>query len=647
MDRSIKAPGGGTGEQGGVVALVAVGTAFGLEQGAGASMRIGEALYGGPHQDVTLHPLHITIELMTGQLQWTHAATGGAVTLGVGLVAGLAGTALGSAWAWGRLCEKCSDLKAGRKRPKNKRKNKEAVDARAKYMARGKELLPLGRKAMAEMAAKLGVPLDDGDQPGVLVGRAVIDNGEIFGSYEDLHLDIWGPRQGKSTSRVIPAILEAIGPVVSTSNKRDVVDATRTLREERTGGRSWVFDPQNIAGEQPNWYWDPSEWIWGEDGDGAEVRAAELAGIFAASGEFTGGDPFFEPEGKDLLAGLFLAAAVGQRPITDAYRWVTTIKDETPLQILDDSDFVAFFEGLSAHYAAEPEQRSGVFGTAKKMAHALKFSHVRRWVTPPTPTDAPRRAFYADEFVTSKDTLYLLSGDSEGNAGPLITALAAAVADAGAAEGNSRAGGRMKTPLLIVLDEAANIVRWPSLPKQYSHFGSRGIVVMTILQSWAQGVRCWGEDGMKALWSAANVKVLGSGLDDANFLRDRSELIGDHYELVSSMSVGQGGNKSTSTSRITERTMTGSDLASLPRGRAVVFTSGRSAVLVTSVPWTERDYAPQVHAAIKQAEKEADAKLSDPNRPRKRRRVSGNGTLQPLRVIHDNDTDDYQEGRSA
>ncbi|MFG2447574.1 type IV secretory system conjugative DNA transfer family protein [Nocardia fluminea] len=635
MDRSIKAPGGGSDESG-MKMLIATCTGLGLLEGAGMSMRIGEALYGGPDQDVTLHPLHLPIELMTGQLHWTTSATGGAVTL----VAGLAGTALGSAWAWGRLCEKCADLRAGRKSPRRK-KNKETIDARAKFMGRSKDLFALSRKAVRAKAESLGMVLDSGDEPGVLIGRAVVDDTELFGSYEDLHLDIWGPRQGKSTSRVIPAIMGAIGPVVSTSNKRDVVDATRAPREKRTGAKSWVFDPQNIAGEAPSWYWDPIEWIWGRDGDGAEERAAELAGIFGASGNLAEGDAFFAPEGEDLLAGLFLAAAVGERPITDVYTWVTDDKDQTPINLLNKSgDFPRFTGGLAAQYRMTEKTRSGVFTTAKKMAAVLRYARIERWVTPAGPGEAPREAFNVDKFVTSKETLYLLSGEKKGSAGPLITALAAAVAEAGAEEGN-RHGGRLPVPLLIVLDEAANIVRWPDLPAQYSHFGSRGIVVMTILQSWAQGVGCWGEKGMGALWSAANVKVLGSGLDDAGFLRDRSELIGDHYELVSSLSVSQGGHKSTSTSRITERTMTGSDLASLPRGRAVVFTSGRAAVLVETVPWLERDYAPEVKAAIKQAEKDAATKSSDPAAARARRRfrvVDGDNTTE---------NNDYNEGRSA
>jgi type IV secretory pathway TraG/TraD family ATPase VirD4 len=62
----------------------------------------------------------------------------------------------------------------------------------------------------------------------------------------------------------------------------------------------------------------------------------------------------------------------------------------------------------------------------------------------------------------------------------------------------------------------------------YSHLGSRGIATWTILQSRAQGERVWGKTGFAALWSAATVKMIGSGIDDAGFAEDISRLIGDH-----------------------------------------------------------------------------------------------------------------------
>ncbi|WP_291800952.1 TraM recognition domain-containing protein [Cellulomonas sp.] len=46
-------------------------------------------------------------------------------------------------------------------------------------------------------------------------------------------------------------------------------------------------------------------------------------------------------------------------------------------------------------------------------------------------------------------------------------------------------------PLVVVLDEAANVCRWSELPNLHSHYGSRGICGLTILQSWSQGVEAF------------------------------------------------------------------------------------------------------------------------------------------------------------
>ena len=81
----------------------------------------------------------------------------------------------------------------------------------------------------------------------------------------------------------------------------------------------------------------------------------------------------------------------------------------------------------------------------------------------------------------------------------------------------SRLGG-LALPLVAVLDEVANVCRWRELPDLYSHYGSRGIVVLSILQSWAQGEGCWGEQGMRKLWDASNVKIFAGGVTDLRFL---------------------------------------------------------------------------------------------------------------------------------
>lgn len=62
----------------------------------------------------------------------------------------------------------------------------------------------------------------------------------------------------------------------------------------------------------------------------------------------------------------------------------------------------------------------------------------------------------------------------------------------------------------------------------YSHYGSRGTVLMTILQSWSPGAEVWGRDAMRKLWSASNIKVYGGGVAEAEFLNKVFQLVGKY-----------------------------------------------------------------------------------------------------------------------
>ncbi|WP_433192663.1 type IV secretory system conjugative DNA transfer family protein [Nocardia sp. CA-107356] len=553
------------------VSLIMIYAGFALLGTLWLALHLGNAMAVTP-QHIPINPIAIVADLAKGKLHWPRAST----VIVLLVVAALIGylvvrKRLAARRAVGRL----------------------AVDDKADVMGSGSAIKSLTEAGVRAKADLLGVRLGYNDSPGVPIGIGVADGVMLYGSYEDLHLDIWGPRQGKSTSRVIPAILTAIGPVLSTSNKRDVVDATRDVRESK-GSRTFVFDPQGVAGEEPSWFWDPLDWVDAYH-DGAEMRAARLAGHFADAdnGSDAKGDVFFDPEAEDLLAGLFLAAALGGRPIVQVWDWVTNPNDAEPIELLRNASKHYTASGLAMQYNADPRTKSGIFGTAKKMIRCLQLSNVHPWILP----GDNRMQFDELEFIENNGTLYSLSLEGRGSAAPLVSALTEAVVDVAMRKASQSPGGRLPIPMLAVLDEAANVVRWKDLPKQYSHFGSRGIVVMTVLQSWAQGARCWGDDGMLALWSAANIKVLGPGVDDMNFLRDRSEAIGEYDAISSSVSESKGG-KSYSRSLGSSKTFTVNALATLPQGRAIVFTSGQPAVLVRTVPWWEGDYADDVKKSI-------------------------------------------------
>lgn len=473
------------------------------------------------------------------------------------------------------------------------------VDPAARYMGRGRDIEALSYKSATSTASRLGV---EGSTPGVPIGRTVATNSPIFGSWEDMHTDIWGPRTGKTTSRAVPAILEAPGAVLATSNKRDLVDATRGPREQF--GDLWVFDPQGIVGESPDtWWWNPLSYVTDE------VRAAKLADHFAASSRKANArtDAFFDSTAQDLLAGLLLAAALDKRPITDVYKWLTTPTNEEPVDILQHGGYDLTADQVAGVIFSPDKQRGGVYSSAQQMVSCLTNRSLARWITPREPIDL-RRQFDPAAFVRDGGTLYSMSREGRGTAGPLVTALTVAVVEAAEELASRSRGGRLPVPMVGVLDEAANVCRWRDLPDLYSHYGSRGIVLMTILQSWSQGVEVWGEAGMKKLWSASNIAVYGGGVKEKAFLDEMSTLIGSYDKQTRSVSTGKG-HRTVSEQLTREQIMDVSDLAALPKGRAVVFASGSRPTLIATQPWMTGKHADAVKASIAKYDPQGEEKI--------------------------------------
>lgn len=480
-------------------------------------------------------------------------------------------------------------------------KNRTRVDTSARYMASTKDLVELQKKRSLEKAARLGVP----GCPGVPLGKDMRSGKMLYASWEDVTIGIAGPRVGKTTSLVVPAILAAPGALLTTSNKPDTVETTRKMRDEV--GTTWVFDPQQLVDEDPSWWWNPLSYVTDD------TTAARLAGHFAAGSREAGdkGDAFFDPAGKDLLAGMLLAASLDQRPITDVFGWLTDPDNREMVSILRKGGFELIADDVESASRTSPKQRDGVYGTARKMAACLKNSRIGRWVTPLGQNMAgdTRPQFNPDEFVRGTDTLYSLSKEGEGTAAPLVTALTVAVVEAGERLAKTQPGGRLTTPLLCILDEAANVCRWKDLPDLYSHYGSRGIPIMSIFQSWSQGVDVFTLAGMRKLFSAANEVVYLGGVKETEWLRELSELIGDYDHEAVSYSMNRG-VRSTNVNNSRRRILDISELAELPRGRAILMASGLRTSMVKTAPWYESPDADKIHASI--ASHEATARVAGP-----------------------------------
>lgn len=182
----------------------------------------------------------------------------------------------------------------------------------------------------------------------------------------------------------------------------------------------------------------------------------------------------------------------------------------------------------------------------------------------------------------------MISREGDGSASGLVTALTAAVLRTAEEEAAQRPDGRCDPPVLGVLDEAANVCRWRELPDLYSHFGSRGIILMSIFQSWAQMESAFGKEGAEKLWSAANVRAYLGGVSDTTFLKRLSDLSG-HYEHRTNSSSDSRQGLSRSRSQQRREQLTTAELGAMPPGRALVLLSAASPVIVETTPFDDGD----------------------------------------------------------
>jgi type IV secretory pathway TraG/TraD family ATPase VirD4 len=454
----------------------------------------------------------------------------------------------------------------------------------------------LRRRSLRNMRGKSLPEPEVGLVLGDMKGTGRRSGPRLYASWEDTVLAYMAPRAGKTTAMAIPYVLDAPGPALATSNKGDVWAATSKIRERTTGERIWLFDPQHITHQKQDLWWNPL----------ANVRSVEdayrLAGHFVLTIDDDSKKDMWGPAARALLSQLMLAAALGGEDLARVGVWLHDTKLPQPVDILFDHDFTAYAEALRETQNIVAETRDGIYTTARTAARCLDDPEIMRWVTQPKDPLVPH--FDPREFVVSRQTLHLLSKSRAASA-PLIAALTDAIFLAGE-EASEGQGGRLDPPLVAVLDEAANICKIADLPDMYSHLGSRGIVPVTILQSYRQGVRVWTENGMEAMWSAATVKVFGAGLDDHKIVEALSKLIGQHDVSTSSYSYGQNqGNFSVQLRR--QEIMQGSDIREIDKGECLLFATAAKPTLLEMRPWYKTSKAKLVSAAIKEAEEQITA----------------------------------------
>ena len=447
----------------------------------------------------------------------------------------------------------------------------------------GEVLHVAGRRAVRARATVVRPSLEgkvEPEQVGYPLGS--VPGGQLWCTVEDSVLLVGPPRMGKGLHLVIPWVLDAPGPVITTSTRPDTLAITARERRRRHGPVA-IFDPQRLAGLPGGVAWSPVRGC--ETPRIAMVRARGLAAGVGFGRSVSDAD-FWAGQTETALRCLLHAAALDGRRSIDLYRWsLNPALAEDAVTILNRASSAdGWADALDATIHTDPRTRDSVWLGVRQSLAALADPDVLTAVDP-----TPGYEFDPTAFLRESGTLYLLaSAVASGSCAPLIAAFVEDVTETARTLAARSPGARLDPPLLLALDEIANLTPLPSLPSLMAEGGGSGITTLAVLQSLAQARNRWGEHAADAIWDAATVKVVLGGLAKYRDLDDVARLLGEIDESVQTTTTGRAGDRSTSTSVRTMPVLPAAALRTLPFGTGVLLLRHTKPTVIDLHPWTAR-----------------------------------------------------------
>jgi len=425
-----------------------------------------------------------------------------------------------------------------------------------------------------------------GSEVGYRIGTA--RGRAVWATVEDSMLLVGPPRSGKSLMVVAPFILGAPGAVLTTSTRPD--NLATTLRARERLGPVAVFDPQSLApGVPAGLRWSPVRGC--ADPLTAMIRARGLA-AGTGFGSVENGS-FWQGKTEVAIQCLLHAAALDDRDTRALYQWSLGPSAATDaVNILRSATGTAegWADALDAMIQADPRTRDSIWHGVSLAFASLADPRVLAALSP-----SPDERFDPAEFLRERGTLYLLATDAgSGAAAALVAALVEDIVETARHLAAASPGARLDPPLLLALDEIANLSPLPSLPTLMSEGGGSGITTLPVLQSLAQAWSRWNENAATVIWDAAIVKIILGGGSHTRDLTDISTLLGERDELTSSTSTDQGGGKSWQQSVRRVPIVPADVLRTLPFGTAIVLLRTARPIVTTLAPWTSRPDAGQL-----------------------------------------------------
>lgn len=443
-----------------------------------------------------------------------------------------------------------------RRRPPSGKERDERASSPSEGWANGRQLKPLMARA------------EPGDR--LVLGR--FRRGLVAAERLQSVLVVGPSQSGKTTSLAIPALLAWRGPVLATSVKTDLVRDTVAARSLL--GETALFDPTGATGlEGVGWSPLAGATSWA----GARRVASSLCSVGRREGGIEDAS-FWYAAAERLLAPLLRAAVLAGSSMGEVLRWLDEESANEPLLALEIANEEEASRVARSCFAMEERQRSSVYATAQTILAA-----------------------YGDPVVSASERFgrplsagWLLDGESrslyccapareQARLSPIFVALVREVLDA-AFERANNAGSPLDPPLLVVLDEAANIAPLADLDQLIATAAGHGIVFLTVWQDLAQIEGRYGS-GWATIVNNHKAKVVCPGVSDPRTLELLSALIGDVEIPLRSQSRAEDGSWSETESPTRVPVAPAGWIRRLPDGHCLVVYGALPPALVQMRPW--------------------------------------------------------------
>jgi type IV secretory pathway TraG/TraD family ATPase VirD4 len=355
-----------------------------------------------------------------------------------------------------------------------------------------------------------------------------------------------------------------------------------------------IFDPQHLAEGLPSGMrWSPIRGC--ENPQTAMIRATGLAaGTGLSSGGVESGG-FWESKTRSALQALLHAAAIDHRTPAELFRWtLDPVAAGDAVAILNTAPGAAtgWAESLQAMIDSDPRTRDSIWQGVSLALGSLADPRVLDAVSP----DAGE-GFEPETFIHHKGTLFLLAtGSGAGASAALVAALVEDLIETARRMAARSPGARLDPPLLLALDEIANLAPLPSLPTLMAEGGGSGITTMPVLQSLSQARDRWNEHQASAIWDAAIVKVILGGASGSRDLQDIANLIGERDEYTDSVTLGDHGTRSNQRSIRRVPILPPDHIRRLPFGTGIILLRSAPPIITDLRPWPKRPDAKQLTA---------------------------------------------------